>query len=410
MVDTQTWIAIVFISIMSLVLYKHRKKIQTNFLLGPLLYFVMLKTKLGLNAMDYLGTKWRGFFKAFGYFSIVIGFLGMILITYQLVKSTILLFILPQTAPGIQPVLPFQAKGVFFVPFSYWIISIFVIAVLHEFFHGVLARAHNIKVKSSGFAFLGAIVPIIPAAFVEPDEKVITKRPASQQLSVFAAGPVANIVMAILMVFAFGIDASPLIPYSVTKETALWDITEAGTSIITFSGLTINDVAEGSPAARAGLRVGDTITALNNVPVTERDKTLETITSLKANQNLLVHVDSKAYNLVLDSHQEDPARGYIGIGFDTETMYDSTAVAKHGEWGVKAIHSLVSLLIWIFVLSLGIGLFNLIPLGPIDGGRMFKLALERLTKNKTRGHHVWKWVSFAILGMIIVNLVIGFVR
>ena len=82
-----------------------------------------------------------------------------------------MLFTKPAASSGVGLVLPFKAKGVFYVPFFYWIISIFVIAVVHEFSHGLIARANNIKVKSSGFAFLALLVPIIPAAFVEPDEK-----------------------------------------------------------------------------------------------------------------------------------------------------------------------------------------------------------------------------------------------
>src|SRR3989344_169747 len=68
-------------------------------------------------------------------------------------------------------VLPFKAKGTFYLPVFFWVLSIFVFSVVHEFCHGLLARRHGIPVKSSGFAFLAVLIPILPAAFVEPEEK-----------------------------------------------------------------------------------------------------------------------------------------------------------------------------------------------------------------------------------------------
>lgn len=409
MVSVQTWIAIVFIIVMSLLLYRYRKKVRVQHILGPFLYFVMIRTTWGLSAMDWLGTKLRRPLKWFGYVSVVVGFAGMLLITYQLIKSTVELFISPGMAPGIQPVLPFEAKGVFFVPFAYWIISIFIIAVIHEFAHGVLARAHKIRVKSSGFAFLGILVPIIPAAFVEPDEKHIVKRKAWHQMSVFAAGPVANIFMAIAMVFAFGIDASPFIPYSVTQNTAIVDITELGTSLITFQSLSINRIEPGSPAEAAGLLPGEEIVDINGVSVSDREATLETISSLEPGSTITLGLSDRFVNLKLAEHPENPEIGYIGIGFKPETQYDPSAVAKYGNFGIAALFFFISIIIWIFILSLGIGLFNLVPLGPIDGGRMLKLALEKFTGSIPVGTRIWKGISIAILGMIIVNLIAGFI-
>ncbi len=63
--------------------------------------------------------------------------------------------------------------------------------VVHEFSHGVVARAHDINVKSSGLAFFGPIL----GAFVEPDDKELKSKPYKSQLSLFAAGPFSNIIL-----------------------------------------------------------------------------------------------------------------------------------------------------------------------------------------------------------------------
>jgi len=88
------------------------------------------------------------------------------------------------------------------VLFSYWILSIFLIAVIHEFSHGVVGRAWKLKIKSSGFAFLSILVPVIPAAFVEPDEKQTAKASARAQLGMLSAGPFSNVVFAALILLS----------------------------------------------------------------------------------------------------------------------------------------------------------------------------------------------------------------
>ena len=163
----------------------------------------MYKTKLGLNAMDWGADRFRKPIKYLSYAGIAVGFLGMVFISFILIKGMVNMFIRPEVAQGVALVLPFKMKGAIGVPFFYWIISIFIIAVIHEFSHGIVARAFKIKLKSSGFAFLAVLLPIIPAAFVEPDEKQLNKSPIYQQLSVFAAGPFSNILLAIIIFLFF---------------------------------------------------------------------------------------------------------------------------------------------------------------------------------------------------------------
>ena len=70
-------------------------------------------------------------------------FLGMILITYALIQNVYNLLTKPEALPGAALVLPFEVKGAFYVPFFYWIISIFIIALVHEFSHGILAKKYG---------------------------------------------------------------------------------------------------------------------------------------------------------------------------------------------------------------------------------------------------------------------------
>jgi membrane-associated protease RseP (regulator of RpoE activity) len=79
-------------------------------------------------------------------------------------------------------------------PFTYWILIIAIIAIPHEFAHGIFARLNALRVHSTGFGFLGPFL----AAFVEPDEKAMNKLPKMPQMAILAAGTFANVLTTIL--------------------------------------------------------------------------------------------------------------------------------------------------------------------------------------------------------------------
>jgi membrane-associated protease RseP (regulator of RpoE activity) len=63
-----------------------------------------------------------------------------------------------------------------------------------------------------------------------------------------------------------------------------------------------------------------------------------------------------------------------------------------------------NLMQWIFVLSFGIGLANLLPLGPVDGGRMLQIALQRIYGDNEKGNMMWRKVSMLFLFILAVNI------
>src|SRR3990167_11441996 len=182
--------ALIFYGLLVLFYIKNKKKFSKEGLL--LLY----RTKLGLLLMDKLAKKYPKLLNFLGYFSVFIGFIGMLSIFYILIKGTYGLIFVPDSAPVLAPVLPgIKIPGLPTLSFWHWIIAIFFVAVIHEFAHGIYARLYKIKIKSSGFAFLGPIL----AAFVEPDEKVMKKVSNKKQLAIISAGPFVNIVFAFLI-------------------------------------------------------------------------------------------------------------------------------------------------------------------------------------------------------------------
>lgn len=389
--DYQSILAIVFVIVLSIILYVKRERLVVQKILYPVIYFVMYRTKLGIGLMDKIAKKFGKAVRFVSLLGVIVGFVGMAFISYELVSNSLKLFVSPESAPSIKPVMPFAAKGVFFVPFLYWIISIFVIAIVHEFSHGVVARAFNIPVKSSGFAFLGIILPLIPAAFVEPDEKKMVKRPGREQLSVFAAGPFSNIISAGILFLGVLLVINPL--------------TE---SMLEFNGVKVMSIVNGGPAEKSGLEAGELIQTVNNVPM----PTVENFTTMLAQQKpgavLKVKTNVTERILTTIAAQKDASKAYVGLSVSQGTVVKKEFKQRFGEKITAFIVWLFGLVYWLLLLNLGIGLFNLLPLGPVDGGRMLLLAMQKLSPKK--GEFAWKIISLFFMFLILANILTGFVR
>lgn len=121
------------------------------------------------------------------------------------------------TKPGATLLLP----GIN-LPLLEGVLALFVILVVHEASHAILARIAKIKVLSSGIVLFG-IIPI--GAFVEPDEEELKKTEDIKQSRVIVAGSTANLISCILFFVLF------LGFFSVTgnyREQGLWVLSGLG--------------------------------------------------------------------------------------------------------------------------------------------------------------------------------------
>lgn len=383
--------ALIFVLLLGLFLWRKRSQVELQRALFPLLYVVMYRSKLGLVSMERLAKKFPRTLRLFADLSVILGFIGMVLICAELLFSSVKLFTGPAGMPGIQPVLPIEAKGVFFVPFSYWIISIFLLAVVHEFAHGVIARLYNIPVKSSGFAFLCLLLPIVPAAFVEPEEKVVNKRSFRQQWGVFAAGPVSNLFFALVTLGIFML-VSPLL-------SGAFDI----------KGVELVQVTDGGSAFVSGLRSGDVITALNNVSLSSPFNLSSLLNSSSPGDVVFVDTLNSSFAVTLGGNPSDSSKAFLGVQVAPYLVPNVEFVESYGSWLPSVLKWFAGLFFWLFMLNIGIGLFNLLPIGPLDGGRMFQLVCLKLFK-KERALKVWASTSLFFVLLILGNLLIGFIR
>ena len=278
---------LIFYLLLLVVYYKFKNKFENQGLL------VLYKTKLGLNLMDKISKKFPRIVTFLSYTGIIVGFSGMAFILYFLIKETIKLILVPGTPSALAPVLPgISIPGVPTLSFWHWIITIFIAAGIHEFAHGVVARNINVPIKSSGFAFLGPLL----AAFVEPDEKIMEKKPILKQLAVFAAGPFSNILLGIFVLLAMMFIFAPFLGM-----------------IYDSNGISVSGFIEDSAMNQSGIELPFTIISLNdNQILTIKDFVNET-SYLNPGDEIVVGTDKGDYNIVLGNNPENESLPYFGI-------------------------------------------------------------------------------------------------
>ena len=377
-IDSAAFLALM-VTLAVLVFFNRSKMSFSRF---GIFYAAMYRSQAGIGLMDKLAKKYRPFWQKAAIPIIVIGYLGMAFVLFDLARGLFML-LSSSSAPSVGVVLPFKAQGVFYVPFFYWIISIFTILIIHEGMHGVMARVYNLPVKNSGLVILGAIVPLIPGAFVEPDEHKLTKAPKKQQLAIYAAGPVSNIVMGALLLAFFSFALTPF-----------------ADTFYAHDGVVVTDLMQGNPPAeQAGLIVGEKITNINGQAISTPESFSKALQEKKPGDTINVLTSEAVYDITLGENPQNK-RAWLGVYVENPL--------KAPNWATSVFLWLKDLIFWLAVLSLGVGLFNLIPLGPVDGGRMFLTALEHFT-HQTHAQFVWKSVSFVLLGILLTNVVLAFV-
>ncbi len=455
---------VVFTLTVVLFLYTHKKNLQRQ----GLLY--LYRTKIGINFIEKFTKKYEKFLYPLEYIVVASGFVLMFSMLWLLIKFSWAYITSPVIAEAIKipvviPLIPYLPEifKIDFLPsfnFTYWIIVIAIIAIPHEFAHGIFARLNKIKVHATGFGFLGPFL----AAFVEPDEKQMSKLKKFPQMAILASGTFANVIFTIifgLILWLFFISA--FIPAGVhfnAYATSTIDLSSINSvngiqidSINEISSLLTTDTAQlqvsnntyfipssslklaiekniprinvfdDSPAYNTNLK--GAITEINGEKITSYGELRAAILSHQPADVLQIKtayqesvrdnkIEIKEYEITL---AEKDGNAFLGIGRldasqsgllgsiysfisnikDPFTYYESSL----GAFGWFIYY----LLWWTVLICLSVALVNMLPVGIFDGGRFFYLAVWGLTGSESIGKKAFKFSTWFILALILALMI-----
>ncbi|MEK6890880.1 MAG: site-2 protease family protein [Nanoarchaeota archaeon] len=453
-------------------LYTRRRNLKRE---GPLYLY---RTKFGIKAIDYIAKKYKKSLNVLQYVSIICGFILMIAIIALFFQITYIYVSSPEVVrsvkvPPVIPLIPYLPEifKLDFLPpfyFTYWILILAVIAITHEFAHGIFAKFHNVKVKSTGFGFLGPFL----AAFVEPDEKQMEKKSVKAQLSILSAGTFANIIMSLLFIVvlilfflavfipagvvfnSYGYASvniseiskingnfidSPnpekiLLNLNKTNENNLTRIYVDNRSYLVDNKAFLENIKntgeiiyvyEDLPAVNAGLK--GAITEINGVKITNQEALRFELDKYTPGDTIIVKTnlnhEEKLNTITLGSNSQGKA--IIGISFLQPNVKGVKAIIYNFISNIKnpniyyenRIGSDLStfiydLLWWMIFLNLSVALVNMLPLGIFDGGRVYYLTILHFTKSKDVANKAFKWTTWfflLLLALIMIFWVFSFI-
>ena len=324
---------------------------------------------------NFSPTFWRWYMNV----GIVVAFGAMAFITWTLVSSLPSVF----EAPAVSIVIPgVEMPGSsIYIPFFYGLIALATVLVVHEFSHGIQSVGEKISIKSIGLLLFA----IIPGAFVEPDEDELKEAKRSSRLRVYAAGSIANITLAVI---------------------ALLLVSLISAGIPTFfaeDGIAIDRIVSDSPSDGV-LKEGMVLEAIDNHQITNSADYLDVVSHYSPGDNVSVKTDQGSYTLTLDKNPNNDSRGYFGIQANKHFKLINNSMGPI-PW---ILFELLELFQWVAMLNLGIGLFNLLPLKPLDGGYMLEILLSyKLSENIYKP--IVNALSVVMAMIIIFSIVAGFI-
>jgi membrane-associated protease RseP (regulator of RpoE activity) len=362
--------------------YRHKFQIYAKII-------AMYRTHFGLKTMSWIARKFPRLVRFLGYVGVFIGFIGIVYISFVLIDGFFALLLNPEAQSVIAPVIPgVRIPGSpMFVPFWYGIIGIFTVAAIHEFSHGVVSTAHGVKVKNTGVVFFGPII----GAFVEPDEAEIKRLPFAKQLSIFSAGPFSNVVTGVLVFLLLIFLMIPL-----------------ASNMVELEGIYIQNVEAGYPAQLAGIDSGVIINSINGVSVSNMSEFNSQFKGFAIGQAISLSDGNKEYLVTPVANPNNETQPYIGISYSQQANIKTGITRYLGNYLPWSIFYLVDMLKWIFILSVGIGLANLLPLGPADGGRIVQLTFAKLFPKKS--YRIWHIVTSICIFLLLFNLLFPYIR
>ncbi len=351
---------ILFYLLIALIFYKNRNKIKR-------IGFILALPLFTSNFIDPIVNKYKKFLRILVPIINIVGIFGMFFSVYVILRGIIDILLLKNsnTVYKVVPLIPgIEIKG-FYLPLLEGLVSIFIAAFIHEFFHALYLRYYNYKVKSFGIALIGPLL----AAFTEPDEEEFKKGKPNEIRTIAFAGPFSNILLAFLTLILIDIFSLPL------------------NKVIEFKGLKIINVTKGSPADIYKLTPGLIIYGINNYTIKTLEDFRNAFYKFKPGEKIILVTNKGNFSVVLGNKSGKP---YLGVLL--EQVVEKRSILA------DILLKILNFLRILFIVNFGIGLANLLPIFILDGG----IALRTMLKERT-----FAIVSLIFLGLLILNIILS---
>lgn len=246
---------------------------------------------------------------------------------------------------------------------TYFLLAAPIVLVIHEVAHGIVARLEKIKVKSGGFAIIIAII----AGFVEPDEEEFSKAKKVSKVRVIAAGSMSNVL------FSFVI--AGLLMFNPAFGTILESVSPVIRSVFYNDpiGVSVVQISEGSGAEAAGMQVNDVITRVDGTTIkTPADfEKVKLTPGERASVTVLRDGEQVNLSVLVGPDKEDPTKGRLGI-----VRSPFPELPPKSSYWIPWPQPVFTFLLWLWMLSFFIGIFNMLPMFPLDGEKYVSSSLE----------------------------------
>jgi membrane-associated protease RseP (regulator of RpoE activity) len=337
--------------------------------LYPLLLIVRTRSVAG--PLDRLAQKAPRFWDAVSRAAVATGFGLMAFAIYVLSTNLATYLFRPEQVGGQNIVIPLIVGVTIRLDhLPYLFIAFAIVLITHEGLHGVIARREQLPVKSAGIF----LVFVVPGGFVEPDEQAFKAASPGARMRVAAVGSFANLVVGFLTVLAiFGL----FVPVE--------------------AGLIAVQTEPGSKIA-----VNEVLVEIDGVPVNSYTVRSEKVT---IGQTLRVRTLSGEY--VFQTNPEVWGRELIlgsvvrGLGI---TQVDSFLPLRLQFLDPAASYALYRTLYWLQLVSIGVAVFNMLPIHILDGSIVLKALLERYIKNPRKIFGIANAAAVLCLALLISNI------
>jgi membrane-associated protease RseP (regulator of RpoE activity) len=320
--------------------------------------------------------------------------------------------------PGVNPLLPI----------TYGLAALIITIIIHEAGHGIVARVYNIRVDSTGIVlFLG--IPI--GAFVNIERDELNRATLKQKSAVLTAGPLNNMILAVASLLAMFLVVSTLIPLPPDPNTPQF-------------GVMVMSVNSESIAESLGIEEESVIQYVADRQIISLDDLSESLRMNLGNTIDISWMNRDGETIVREVTLPavvEPGRGTLGVSVtvlsnDPQEVLDvykslfvqnpiAVLLPPTLQQGIVPFSDLMApkytstvfgdyfplvanMLFWLWFINFNVGIFNALPIGPLDGGQLYGAVIENKVKSKVLARNANALLTLIMAAVVIAVLVLPY--